>query len=101
MKGTEKKFFDLFEIKERVLNYPDNFTYYPDITDSVLIELIRININIYGLFRGMYSDMAKINRNNLKDTILEHTITNYSMLEQKLKVEFKKQVQKVFKGGNK
>ena len=98
MRDTEKKFFNLFEIKERELNYPDNFTYYPDITDSVLIELIRININIYGLFRGMYSDMAKINRNNLKDIILEHTITNYSMLEQKLKVEFKKQVQKVFKG---
>ena len=94
---TEKKFFDTFEIKEKELDYPDNFTYYPDVTDSVLMELIRININIYGLFRGIYSDTAKINRNNLKDIILEHTITNYSMLEQKLKTEFKKQVHKIFK----
>lgn len=97
MRDTEKKFFEVFEIRERELDYPDNFTYYPEITDNILIELICININVYGLFRGMYSDMAKINRNNLKDIILEHTITNYSMLEQKLKVEFKKQVQRLFK----
>lgn len=94
---TEKKFFDTFEIKEKELDYPDNYTYYPEITDSMLIKLVCININIYGLFRGMYSNKEKTNRDNLKDIILEHTITNYSMLEQKLKAEFKKQVHKMFK----
>ena len=97
MNNTEKRFFELFEIQERSLDYPDNFTYYPEITDSVLIEILRININIYGLFRGMYLDVTKVSRNNLKDMILEHTITNYSMLEPKLKNEFKKQIQKLLR----
>lgn len=39
---TEKQFFDTFEVKERELEYPDNFTYYPEITDSKLLELICI-----------------------------------------------------------
>ena len=39
---TEKQFFDTFEIEERELDYPDNFTYYPEITDRILLELICI-----------------------------------------------------------
>ena len=38
----EKQFFDTFGIEERELEYPDNFTYYPEITDSILLELICI-----------------------------------------------------------
>lgn len=38
----EKQFFDTFGIEERELDYPDNFTYYPEITDSILLELICI-----------------------------------------------------------
>ena len=38
----EKKFFDTFGIEEKELEYPDNFTYYPEITDRILLELIRI-----------------------------------------------------------
>lgn len=37
-----KTFFDTFGIEERELDYPDNFTYYPEITDSILLELICI-----------------------------------------------------------
>lgn len=37
---TEKQFFDTFGIEERELDYPDNFTYYPEITDHILLELI-------------------------------------------------------------
>ena len=39
---TEKQFFDTFGIEERELDYPDNFTYYPEITDHILLELICI-----------------------------------------------------------
>ena len=39
---TEKQFFDTFGIEERELDYPDNFTYYPQITDHILLELICI-----------------------------------------------------------
>ena len=39
---TEKQFFDTFGIEERELDYPDNFTYYPEITDRILLELICI-----------------------------------------------------------
>ena len=39
---VEKTFFDTFGIEEKELEYPDNFTYYPQITDHVLLELICI-----------------------------------------------------------
>ena len=39
---VEKQFFDTFGIEERELDYPDNFTYYPEITDRILLELICI-----------------------------------------------------------
>ena len=45
---TEKQFFDTFGIEERELDYPDNFTYYPEITDHILLELICILTKIYG-----------------------------------------------------
>lgn len=39
---TEKQFFDTFGIEERELDYPDNFTYYPEIINHILLELICI-----------------------------------------------------------
>ena len=45
---TEKQFFDTFGIEERELDYPDNFTYYPEITDRILLELICILTKFYG-----------------------------------------------------
>ena len=39
---VEKQFFDTFGVEERELDYPDNFTYYPEITDNILLELICI-----------------------------------------------------------
>ena len=44
----EEKFFNAFGIHERELEYPDNFTYYPEITDRVLLELICILTKFYG-----------------------------------------------------
>ena len=39
---VEKTFFDTFGIEGKELEYPDNFTYYPQITDHILLELICI-----------------------------------------------------------
>ena len=39
---VEKQFFKCFGIEEKELDYPDNFTYYPEITDRILLELICI-----------------------------------------------------------
>ena len=36
----EKQFFDKFGIEKKELKYPDNFTYYPEITDRILLKLI-------------------------------------------------------------
>ena len=44
---TEKQFFDTFGIEERELDYPDNFTYYPEITDHILLELTCIYNSTY------------------------------------------------------
>ena len=38
----EKQFFKCFGVEEKELEYPDNFTYYPEITDHILLELICI-----------------------------------------------------------
>lgn len=38
----EKTFFDTFGIEAKELEYPDNFTYYPEITDRILLGLICI-----------------------------------------------------------
>lgn len=38
----EKEFFKCFGIEEKELDYPDNFTYYPEITDHILLKLICI-----------------------------------------------------------
>ena len=36
----EKEFFDTFGIEQKELEYPDNFIYYPEITNKILLKLI-------------------------------------------------------------
>lgn len=45
----EKQFFDTFGIEEKELEYPANFTYYPEITDRILLELFDILRKYYDL----------------------------------------------------
>ena len=61
----EKQFFDTFGIKERELEYPDNFTYYPEITDRILLELICI-ANKY------YIDLEGTDIETMKNSLLEN-----------------------------
>ena len=87
----EKQFFDTFGIEERELDYPDNFTYYPEITDRILLELI---------FLQPLSIEFKHPRNieELKNTLLGYYIEELSLFAEPSEAEiFKQQVQALFK----
>ena len=87
-----KTFFDTFGIKEKELEYPDNFTYYPEITDRILLELICI-LNNYGK-----NDTWAISVENLKDCILMNcikVIKEKDLKEMSLN-NFKQQVRTLF-----
>lgn len=79
----EKQFFETFGIEERELDYPDNFTYYPDITDRILLELIRLGLNYDFVIHAKSVE-------ELKEKLL--ALLMYS------EAEFKQQVQELFKG---
>ena len=88
---TEKQFFDTFGIEERELDYPDNFTYYPDITDSILLELICINPLCVEFIRPK-------NISELKNIIIKYFIDNLKSYAELSEAEiFKQQVQALFK----
>ena len=90
-----KTFFDTFGIKEKELEYPDNFTYYPEITDRILLELICI-LNNYGK-----NDTWAISVENLKDCILMNcikVIKEKDLKEMSLN-NFKQQVRTLFEEG--
>ena len=87
-----KTFFDTFGIKEKELEYPDNFTYYPEITDRILLELICL-LNNYGK-----NDTWAISVENLKDCILMNcikVIKEKDLKEMSLN-NFKQQVRTLF-----
>ena len=91
---TEKQFFDIFGIEERELDYPDNFTYYPEITDRILLELICLQ---------PLSIEFKYPRNieELKNTLLGYYIEELSLFAEPSEAEiFKQQVQALFKENN-
>ena len=54
MNKIEEKFFKTFEIKPKELEYPDNFEYYPEITDRILLELICIYIGYERIYMGTF-----------------------------------------------
>ena len=90
-----KTFFDTFGIKEKELEYPDNFTYYPEITDRILLELICL-LNNYGK-----NDTWAISVENLKDCILMNcikVIKEKDLKEMSLN-NFKQQVRTLFEEG--
>ena len=79
----EKQFFDTFGIEERELEYPDNFTYYPEITDRILLELICI-ANKY------YIDLEGTDIETMKNSLLENFMF--------FKRDIKEDIHTLFKG---
>ena len=86
----EKQFFQCFGSEEKELEYPDNFTYYPEITDSVLLELICIATasEITVEFKGIK------NVEHLKEVVLNYCIKRYGYCLHK--DNFKHQVRTLF-----
>ena len=101
----EKTFFDTFGIKKKELEYPDNFTYYPEITDRILLELICILAkqgiyleDIDGLFKMKTYETRIVmqNADNLKDVILKTAKTACRLSKDD---NFKHQVRTLFDEG--
>ena len=96
----EKQFFDTFGIEEIELDYPDNFTYYPEITDRILLELICIANK--ELIKSRYArgkNTEELKNNILKTFIEDYTFYSKTYLKtyNRLGYNFKHQVQELFK----
>ena len=93
MNNFEEKFFKTFEIKPKELEYPDNFEYYPEITDRILLELICI-LNKYH-----YTTLVKKDYNLLRNEILQECYISYGAWQEcnyGFVLDFYKQVQSLF-----
>ena len=85
----EKQFFDTFWIKEKELEYPDNFTYYPEITYSILLELIFILTTLLDttVYEDVFITIAK-NREELKKDILQECMLYKQHIKQQVRTLF-------------
>ena len=99
VKEIEKNFFDTFGIEKKELEYPDNFTYYPEITDRILLELICI-INQICLFDyGEVDYYISSNYKDLKQEIISlcNRLANKNAILETSCEDFKQQVRTLFK----
>lgn len=67
----EECFFEAFQIEPIVLDYPDNFEYYPEINSDILLELICI-LNKYTT-----AVLDSENVEDLRQEVLKLCIINY------------------------
>ena len=83
---TEKEFFKAFGIEPKQLDYPDNFEYYPEITDNILLKLICIipKSSLYGC--GTINQMKEAALKDLTSTMQKYNAE-----------ELKKQIKSIFK----
>ena len=92
-----KRFYRMFEIPKVKLDYPDNFDeFYPEITDSMYIELLSLNIKYWR------SDYVLANRNikTLKAEILSDCCYMIDgLIKSPEKNKIIKEVQKILKEG--
>lgn len=72
MSEIEEKFFETFGIEPKELEYPDNFEYYPEITDGKLLELYVI----YSQLPDVEVQKFFLDVDNMKRYILNILIDN-------------------------
>lgn len=94
-----KRFIALYKIPKVKLDYPDNFDeFYPEITDSMYIKLLALNIKYY---RGNYYILVGNTSKMLKGEILSDCcdmIGGWSTTSSE-KNKIIKKVQKIIQGG--
>ena len=99
----EKQFFKCFGIEEKELDYPDNFTYYPEITDHILLGLILIIMHHEDLY-GHSTNIQELKDNTLKQLIETYnkfsTCVTYEGEYQQMAMDIKQQVRTLFEGDN-
>ena len=95
--NLEERFFNTFDIDPIELDYPDNFSYLPEITDEILLELICI------LNDTTCSVLTASTLKSLKKEILKNCIQEYESPaitedgDEEYNEELYKKVKKLFK----
>lgn len=88
MQSIEDKFIIAFEIPPSSLEYPDNFEYYPEITDEIFLELYVIYSQLPDVeVQKEFSDV-----DDMKRYVLEVLIDNKDTSEG----YYKRKVQELF-----
>ena len=92
IKGLEKQFFRLFGIGPKELAYPDNFVYYPEITDRILLKLICFFNRL-----GNNDIFKSVNIQELTTEIINETMLLYELApNEETQQQIKAEVQKLF-----
>lgn len=92
MNDIEEKFFKTFGIEPKELEYPDNFEYYPEITDKKLLELYII----YSQLPDVEVQKFFLDVDNMKRYILNVLIDNKDTSGG----FYKRRIQSLFKENN-
>lgn len=88
MSEIEEKFFEAFGIEPKELEYPDNFEYYPEITDKILLELIYVIIRQNGSYQlHIVKDIIDLKEQILKSCILLSVFEEFKNIVQSLFTE--------------
>lgn len=88
MNKIEEEFFKTFEIRPKELEYPDNFEYYPEITDRILLELIYVIIRQNGSYQlHIVKDIIDLKEQILKSCILLSVFKEFKNVVQSLFTE--------------
>lgn len=88
MQSIEEKFIIAFEIPPSSLEYPDNFEYYPEITDEIFLELYVI----YSQLPDVEVQKFFLDVDNMKRYVLNVLIDNKDTSGG----YFKRRIQKLF-----
>lgn len=91
MTNIEKQFFETFGIEPKELDYPDNFEYYPSITDRVLLELVCILNKHYCENYQCATMLIGLTLNEVKRCILVECLENEKHIRQQVRALFREE----------